>query len=87
MREKGGTVELTQERLDRLVAAAKGSEHPYRTLQGQPFNLPPGVVRTLVVGSGLSKSRPDVVAAERARIQSWLEQGQIPVKPKPKPKS
>jgi hypothetical protein len=78
-------VKLTQEGLDRLVAAAKGADSPYQALQGQPFNLPPGVVRTLVVGSGLSKSRPDVFAAEQARIQSWLEQGQIPVTPKPKP--
>ena len=32
---------------------------------------------TLVVGSGLSKSAPEVVEREKARIARWLEQGQI----------
>jgi hypothetical protein len=75
-----------QNRLDQLVEAAKASERPYAALEGKPFNLSASLARTLVVGSGLSKSAPKVVEREKARIARWLEQGQIgPTKVTPKP--
>jgi hypothetical protein len=74
-----------QNRLDQLVKAAKASEHPYAALEGKPFDLSASVARTLVVSSGLSKSAPEIVEREKARIAKWLEQGQIgPAKAKPK---
>jgi hypothetical protein len=84
------TRKFDQARLDQLVEAAKGSEHPYRTLEGKRFNLSSSVARTLVVGSGLSKSAPEVLEREATRIAKWLEQGSIgpskAAKPKAKPK-
>jgi hypothetical protein len=74
-----------QNRLDQLVEAAKASERPYAALEGKPFNLSASVARTLVVGSGLSKSAPKVVEREKTRIAKWLEQGSIgPAKATPK---
>ena len=74
-----------QARLDQLVEVAKADPHAYRVLEGR-FKLSASVARTLVVGSGLSKSRPEVTERERARIARWLEQGHIgPPKAKPKP--
>lgn len=79
------TRKFDQERLDKLVEAAKASERPYAALEGKRFNLSSSIARTLVVGSGLSKSAPKVVEREKARIAKWLEQGQIgPAKAKPK---
>jgi hypothetical protein len=76
-------------RLDQLVEAAKASEHPYAALEGKPFNLSASIARTLVVGSGLSKSADEVREREKARIAKWLEAGAIGGKPKaaPKPKA
>jgi hypothetical protein len=71
-----------QNRLDQLVEAAKASERPYAALEGKPFNLSASVARTLVVGSGLSKSAPEIVIREKARIARWLEQGDVGAKPK-----
>jgi tRNA A37 N6-isopentenylltransferase MiaA len=66
-----------EERLDRMVEVAREAERPYKALEGKPFNLSSSVARTLVVGSGLSKSAPEIVEREKARIAKWLEQGAI----------
>jgi hypothetical protein len=77
-----------QNRLDQLVEAAKASERPYAALEGKRFNLSASVARTLVVGSGLSKSAPEVREREAKRIAKWLEQGAISAaKAKPKAKA
>jgi hypothetical protein len=78
-----------EERLDKMIEAARASEHPYAALEGKPFNLSASIARTLVVGSCLSKSAPEVVEREKARIARWLEAGAIGGKPKaaPKPKA
>jgi hypothetical protein len=76
---------FTQERLDELVEAATASERPYASLEGKPFNLSVSVARTLVVGSGLSRSDPAVREREAARIKRWLEAGTIGGKPRPQP--
>jgi hypothetical protein len=75
-----------QERLDKLVEAAKASERPYAALEGKPFNLSASVARTIVVGSGLSKSAPELRKRERERIKRWLSDE--PAKqPKPRKKA
>jgi hypothetical protein len=80
-----------EDRLDRMIEAAKGSERPYKTLEGKPWSLSPGIARTIVVGSGLSKSAPEVREREAKRIARWREHGGFaPAKAKPtaaKPKT
>jgi len=71
-------------RLDRMIEAAKASDRPYRTLGDKPWNLSAGNARTIVVGSGLSKSSDEVREREAKRIAKWVEQGQIAAKAKPK---
>jgi hypothetical protein len=79
--------QFDQVRLDAMVEAAqKGPGSPYSVLEGKPFSLSTSVARTLVVGSGLSKSAPEIVEREKTRIPKWLEQGQLgPTKAQPKP--
>jgi hypothetical protein len=64
-----------QERLDKMIEAAKGSERPYKTLESKPWSLSPGIARTIVVGSGLSRSDDAVREREAKRIAKWREQG------------
>jgi len=75
-----------EERLDRMVEAAKGSEHPYRTLEAKPWSLSASIARTIVVGSGLSKSSDEIREQNAQRIANWREQGGFTA-PKKAPKA
>jgi hypothetical protein len=66
-----------EERLDRMVEVAREAERPYKALEGKPFNLSASVARTIVVGSGLSKSSDEVRDREVKRIAKWREQGRF----------
>jgi len=82
---------FTQEKLDRMVEAARASDHPYRVLEGGKFKLSASAARAIVVAHGLSKSKPEVREAAQKTIARWLEAGAISGKakaaPKPEPKA